>query len=305
MASENPFYLPGMADLRGDSCSQWSRILPRHSPLPGGAPIHSWLRGLLSLQIGQELQREGMIRDRDMREAIVAINAVGGALNIDPTRCLSVHSVNELIRQSAGADTVALGGVSVPVEVDIRTITNSWPVDFPVQPADNMISFHPAHWAAWLLTLVPGGAGLVAARKADNPPAKITPVPVSGELHPWAVPMYIDVDITTGAAVNQREGDDLAVLELLLIISLFSPRSSARHGQIINAVVLGVTSVTSGGNIMNSEVQKIIRQARRESKVDTINFTRNMVLRGWDFFSNHCLHGMTKGDDFRQMFQLL
>ncbi|XP_073493766.1 uncharacterized protein [Phyllobates terribilis] len=301
MARKNPFNLVGIADLLVVECSRWSRILPQCSPLPGGAPINAWLRGLLSLQIGRELQREGMIRDGDVREGIMAISAVGGALKMDPTKYLNQVSVNELIRQSAGAAAVALDDISVPVEVDICTITNAWPADFPVQPVSNIISFDPAHWAAWLLTLVPGSTGLVATCQASNAPAGIKPVPVNGELHPWAVAMYIDVNIVTGAAMKQRVEDDLAILELLLIIALFSRRSAARHGQIINLIVLGITIVTSGGHITNGQIRKIIKQ----SNVDTVDFTREMVLKGWDFFSMHCLHGMTTGDDFRQLFQLL
>ncbi|XP_069599576.1 uncharacterized protein [Ranitomeya imitator] len=303
MASINPFWMPGIEDLRGGACSRWSRILPQHSPLPGGTPINVWLRGLLSLQIGRKLQLEGVIRDGDMRESIMAINAIGGELKMDPTKYISQPSVNELIRQSAGTAAVALGDVLVPVKVDIRSITNAWPSAFPVQPVNNILSFYPAHWAAWLLTLVPGGTGLVAVCQADNAPAAIKPVPVNGELHPWAVSMYIDVDIATGEAVKQRAGDDLAILELLLIIALFSPRSAAHHGQVINLIALGITIVTSGGNITNGEVRKIITQTRRECNVDTIDFTQKMVLRGWYFFLS--MHGMTTGDDFKQLFQLL
>ncbi|XP_073446857.1 uncharacterized protein [Dendrobates tinctorius] len=295
MAKINPFFMSGIADLRGGAFSRWSRILPQCSPLPGGAPINVWLRGLLSLQIGQE----GKIRDGD----IMAISAIGGALKMDPTQYLDQQTVNELIMQSASAAAFALGDVTVRVKVDIRTITNAWPADFPVQPVNNIISFYPAHWTAWFLTLVPGGTGLVAACQADNAPAAIKPVPVNGELHPWALAMYIDVDIATGAAVKQRAGDDLAILELLLIISLFSPRSSAHHSQIVNLIVLGITIVTSGGNITNAQVRNIIKQTRRESKVDTIDFTREMVVRGWHFFCS--IHRMTTLEDFRQLFQLL
>lgn len=73
------------------------------------------------------------------------------------------------------------------------------------------------------------------------------------------------------------------MITLLLVVF---PRNQV-NSTLTNFLVFAVAIVTSGGNVTNAVVYKIILTATLETMVDTLDITQEQVLHSWDYLTAH------------------
>lgn len=73
------------------------------------------------------------------------------------------------------------------------------------------------------------------------------------------------------------------MITLLLVVF---PRNQV-DSTLTNFLVFAVAIVTSGGNVTNAVVYKIILTATLETMVDTLDITQEQVLHSWDYLTAH------------------
>jgi len=173
----------------------------------------------------------------------------------------------------------------------------------PVEPRNGVLELDPVRWAEWVRLIRENvdDARLVA-NVPSLPPAGTEPMPRVGELHPWAMAGLISLNVQTGLELQVRTSNVPHLLELGAIMALVGPQGAQRQGAISNLLALGTAIVTSGGSMTAGRLRRVIQQASREMMYDGLDFTREMVQRGWDFLSLNFQDPTAVGRNFEVFF---
>lgn len=188
--------------------------------------------------------------------------------------------------------------IHMDVDIDVTGLLHEWPQNHPVVPAQGVVIIRAQNWRAWLAQIRAGT--LVANNDAQAAPNAAVPVPAANELHPWAG--YHNLDVATGLAVPQRVGRVFPVTEVIAILAALCPAGARRRTDIMNLLVLGVTIITSRGNITQARLRRTIQAATRETLSD-IDMTRDPIIQAWDFL-NANWGGNQVGHQFQMMFEM-
>ncbi|XP_071968685.1 uncharacterized protein [Engystomops pustulosus] len=304
-AESNPFYHPGLEDLLPVNSSRWTRILPRTNPrnvIIGGS-----IRSILSKQVARELYAERIVQNQNLTEAIAALCTISNGLYIKPNKVFTPAAIAQLVQgMSPQQPAFYINNVAVTVKIDATALYHEWPTTFPVQPVNDIVTFNPDNWTAWMQTIVVGGNGLVASRDSQVCPPAIAPLPNPGEMHPWAFGPLISRNIMTGLDGAPRVNDQhLHAMEALLVVALHAPESATLRADISKQMAFGVTILTSGGNITKAKLRKIIRATCADTNMETIDVSIDEVQKGWHFLSTSWEATNRTGQDFKILFDLL
>lgn len=92
------------------------------------------------------------------------------------------------------------------------------------------------------------------------------------------------------------------MLAPLLTLVVHTQEAAVARNLTTNLMVLAAAIITSGGNITNAKVWKILLTVSCETMVDTLDITWEQLLCGWDYLTGHWHNVQRSGTDFEQMF---
>jgi len=112
------------------------------------------------------------------------------------------------------------------------SLVNNWAgVNLPIVPRNGVIAVNPKRWAEWVRMIRDGDANARLVESTPSlPPPGILPMPVAGELHPWAMAGMISLNVQTGQGLLVRTADMPHLLELGAIMALVGPQGAQRQG---------------------------------------------------------------------------
>ncbi|XP_065147089.1 uncharacterized protein [Paramisgurnus dabryanus] len=278
------------------------RISPQLSHT-GRDPVNLQLRWLLARQQVRALAQERYVQNPDVRAAMGAISLIAGGLIQYKGNVLGENQMMELLDLCVGKEPVDRIMFQQDIEVNVNQLFLAWPNNFPVQPNEKgLIIINRARWETWLALLVRDVDPVRSDQNVfQDAPAACNPAPQENELHPWALGGILDINTATGAAV-QGPVVIPAYLAQLIALAGAKPTSAAARQNFISALALGVTIVTSGGNITQSNLRKIITKVKHETNLDNVDFTREQVMKGWDILNNHLAPQGLSSHDFAALF---
>lgn len=306
------FNLGGLNRLRGGAGSTWARML--RPVAMAGIPYSALARGLAAITVPRLLKTEGVIRDEDLRSAIGALSLVSGGLDhLADEMYLTLDQTREIVTTFAGGTTIQNDRFVSNVTIPGGGLLTGANVDIPNLPRDNMgnYSLNAAHWKQWLDGVRDDTDNY---RQGDNTPHGVPagcPLrPVPGEMHPYAFAGLLDINLHDATEVpDLPRNPNLTALEVLIDTGLTQPSGAARAAEIMSMLAQGVTSITCGGALTPAKLRKIIRDVQRETQIDTIDFNKDAVVKGWDFISLHWIHNgqapAISSQNFQDLFRAL